>query len=156
MTPPIGKLRKRSEFLRVAAAQNKWVTPGLILQAMRRQPESSSSQEELCGSGAIRIGYTVTKKVGKAVERNRVRRRLRAAAAEVVPQLGKPGHDYVLIGRRVTLFRSYEDLKADLQFALKRVKTDRRKAERHPAAKRKPDASGTGASKSSVSNSGAS
>ena len=68
-----------------------------------------------------RVGFTVTKKVGNAVVRNRVRRRLRAAAAEVLPGGASPGTDYVLIGRTATLRRPYSDLVGDVEAALKRL-----------------------------------
>ena len=66
-----------------------------------------------------RVGFTVTRKVGNAVERNRARRRLRAAAADVLSQGAKRGHDYVLIARRETLRRDFADLLADLAGALR-------------------------------------
>ena len=56
----------------------------------------------------MRVGFTVTKKVGNAVVRNRVKRRLRAVAAEVFPRLGRAGTDYVVIGRLATLTRPFE------------------------------------------------
>lgn len=141
MTPVIGRLKKRPEFLKVAAARSKWVTPGLILQARRRLPpgeEASSllaggiaaddaAAEDAAAGGtaarevAVRIGFTVSRKVGNAVCRNRARRRLRAAASQVLPELGRPGFDYVLIGRSGTLDRSYAALIEDLRTALKRV-----------------------------------
>lgn len=71
--------------------------------------------------GVIRVGFTASRKVGTAVERNRARRRLRAAVAEVLPELGQPGHDYVMIARRATLSRGYGDLLNDLRMALKRL-----------------------------------
>ena len=105
-------LKKRSDFLAVAATQQKWITPGLILQARSREV-----------AGVARVGFTVTKKVGNAVVRNRIKRRLRALSVELLPTKGKAGHDYVLIGRRLALHRDYCDLKKDLAFALKRIKT---------------------------------
>lgn len=145
--PGIGRLRKRPEFLKVAAARHKWVTPGLILQSMRRQSASEVRSSSLAGSLAgpvsgplagplarppedpdnIRVGFTVSRKVGSAVARNRARRRLRAVAAKVIPELGQPGHDYVLIGRGGTLHRPYTALVEDLRTALVRIADDREK-----------------------------
>lgn len=66
----------------------------------------------------MRVGFTVSKKVGNAVERNRVRRRLRAAADKVLPAAGQPGRDYVVIGRKAALSRGFEDLVQDLKTAV--------------------------------------
>jgi len=68
-----------------------------------------------------RVGYTVSKRVGNAVERNRARRRLRAAAAAVLPAHARPGHDFVVIGVPATLTRAFADLAGDLRTALKHV-----------------------------------
>mgnify|MGYP003779575279 CR=1 FL=1 len=87
--------------------------PGLVLQALQKKSDDIPEQ--------IRFGLTVTKKVGNAVIRNRVRRRLRALALSILPQLGRGGFDYVLIGRVTTLERSYDELVKDLETALKRV-----------------------------------
>ena len=69
----------------------------------------------------LRVGFTVTKKVGNSVTRNRAKRRLRAAAAAVLPVRARPGHDLVLIGRAETLTRRFADLLADLTTALERL-----------------------------------
>lgn len=69
----------------------------------------------------IRLGITASRKVGNAVARNRVRRRLREAARLVLPTNAAPGHDYVLIGRAATLQRPFPMLLADLQSALRRL-----------------------------------
>lgn len=115
--PCIGRLKKRSEFLKVAAARSKWVTPGLILQERPRTAPSLDPD--------IRVGFTVSRKVGNAVHRNRARRRLRAAVQAVLGAHARPGTDYVLIGRRGTLERPYGALCDDLRVALKRVGTSR-------------------------------
>ncbi len=70
----------------------------------------------------MRVGFTVTKKVGNATVRNRARRRLRAAADRLLPDHGRPGNDIVLIGRRTTLDRPFTALVDDLETALRRLK----------------------------------
>lgn len=72
--------------------------------------------------GFMQIGYTVTKQTSKlAVERNRIKRRLRAIIAEILPAAARPGFDYVIIGKRDCLTRDYKDLKGDLKYALKKL-----------------------------------
>jgi ribonuclease P protein component len=121
MTDSIGRIKIRPDFLRAARSRRKWVAPGLILQARRR-----AAGEGVDPEAGIRVGFTASRKVGSAVERNRARRRLRAAVAEVLPELGEAGHDYVMIARRATLSRAYGDLLEDLRIALKRLAGERR------------------------------
>ncbi len=107
------RLKNRRDFLRLAKGR-KWITPGLIVQAAPRPPIGADRAAPRC----LRVGFTVTKKVGNAVERNRVRRRLIASTRALLPQYGKCGVDYVVIGRRATLTRPYERLLDDLKGAL--------------------------------------
>ena len=74
----------------------------------------------------IGVGFTASKKVGGAVERNRAKRRLRALADEVLPAAAEPGYDFVLIARRATLDRPLEQLRADLRQALTKTGSARR------------------------------
>lgn len=69
----------------------------------------------------MRVGFTVSRKVGNAVERNRARRRLRAAVAQVLGDNARPGYDFVVIGRAATLTRPFSALVSDLRIALKRL-----------------------------------
>ncbi|MDP6706491.1 MAG: ribonuclease P protein component [Alphaproteobacteria bacterium] len=117
MAAALGRLKRRSEFLRVAAAGRKWATPGLVLQARQR----ASTEGGMKAEQAARVGFTASKRVGNAVARNRAKRRLRAVAAEVLPLYAAPGHDYVVIGRQATLDRDWDDLKGDLEQALRRI-----------------------------------
>ena len=133
MMPTVGRLKTRPQFLKVAAARRKWVTPGLVLQAARR-PRGNDRAATSAEEPEVRVGFTVTKKVGNAVVRNRVKRRLRAAAAEVFPREGRAGTDYVVIGRLGTLERPYEALLADLEQAIARL--DR--PGRRPASHKEP------------------
>jgi ribonuclease P protein component len=119
----IGRLKRRAEFLQVAAANRKWVAPGLILQ-VRRQPSPESSSEQaapIARLEPVRVGFTASRKVGNSVKRNRARRRLRAVAATVLPH-AEPGMDFVLIARPATLDRDYQALVGDLVAGLKRLK----------------------------------
>jgi ribonuclease P protein component len=68
-----------------------------------------------------RFGFTVTKKLGGAVVRNRIRRRLKAAITLVADGIAKPDHDYVLVARLAAFDRDFEALKKDLERALHRV-----------------------------------
>jgi ribonuclease P protein component len=107
----VERLKRRSEFLRVAGPRKKWAMPGLVLQARRRDDQG----------GASRVGFTASRKVGGAVARNRAKRRLRVVAEQVIPAHGEYGYDYVLIARAGTAGRSFPALLKDLEAALKRV-----------------------------------
>jgi ribonuclease P protein component len=117
----LGRLKRRAEYLRVAARRTKAVGPGLILQAAPQERQDHESGGPKAESSEFRVGFTCSRKVGGSVERNRARRRLKAAAAELMPSLAKPGFDYVLIGRAETLRRPFKDLLQDLRAALKRL-----------------------------------
>lgn len=110
------RLKLRGDFLRVAAGR-KVVAPSLVLQAAA-QPETLTRR--------IRVGFTASRKVGNAVIRNRAKRRMRAAAARILPHQGKPGTDYVLIARADTADRPFSALVADLVGALHRIESSGR------------------------------
>jgi ribonuclease P protein component len=112
----VGRLKRRAEFLRVAGAGRKSVTPGLILQVAPRVEPAASP--EGC---APRVGFTASRKVGIAVERNRARRRLRAAVDQVMALHAAPDRDYVLIARAGTAKRPFAALLGDLEAALRQA-----------------------------------
>jgi len=119
------RLKRRREFLLVAAQGRKWVAPGLILQA---NPQSAAADPRRGADDvlqALRIGFTVSRKVGNAVVRNRVRRRLRAVAELVMPVRARVDCDYVVIGRRQSLTRPFPALVQDLELALRKVQAER-------------------------------
>ena len=103
------RLKQRADFL-AAAAGIKAPGTAFILQARARGDDAPA-----------RVGFTVSKKVGNAVERNRVRRRLREVVRLSAALPGQAGHDYVLIGRRAALEIPFERIAAEFAGALKRV-----------------------------------
>lgn len=109
----LATLKKRTEFLRVRSGR-RWSGQAFVLEA-RPRPDGAG------GPAGARFGFTVSKKIGSAVVRNRVRRRLRALAAALDPSQVRQGYDYVLIARPGAAERAYRDLKADLELALVRV-----------------------------------
>lgn len=103
------RLRQRADFI-AAAASLHVATPSFVLQGRRRDDD-----------GPLRVGYTVSKKVGNAPERNRVRRRLRELVRRDGASLMRSHCDYVLVGRRAALSRGFEAMRDDLKSALDRL-----------------------------------
>lgn len=123
------RIKTRPDFLRVAAKGRKWAAPGLILQVRPRTAKDPARNQ--LGPEMIRVGFTCSRKVGGAVERNRAKRRLRAVVDEIMPAMAKTGCDYVVIGRRATIGRPFDMLKKDLVTALR--KTGQLRAEEQPS-----------------------
>jgi ribonuclease P protein component len=106
----LGRLKNRADFLKMNTKGEKWVSHGLIIQAMPNDVNM------------MRVGFTVSKRTEKsAVKRNRIKRRLRAVAADVLPLYARPSCDYVLIGRPLTATRPYETLCNDLKWCLHKM-----------------------------------
>jgi ribonuclease P protein component len=88
--------------------------PGFVLQTAPVPADLEPS--------VVRVGFTVSRKVGNAVVRNRVRRRLREVARQIIPGQAQAGLDYVLVGRQGALKRDFAVLKDELVEALRRLK----------------------------------
>lgn len=88
-------------------------------------------------AGTMRVGFTVTKKIGNAVVRNRMKRRFRALAREVLPEHGLPGHDHVFIGREGGVERDFALLRSELLAALARAAAGKGDAPRRPRGERR-------------------
>ena len=125
------RLRQRADFL-AAATGAKAPVAGFVLQARLRSDE-----------GPPRVGFTVSKKVGNAVERNRVRRRLRELIRLTADGRVRSGHDYVMVGRRGALTVPFGRMIGDFATALGRVHAGRKA--RDPAASRANAAATTAA-----------
>jgi ribonuclease P protein component len=110
------RLKQRADFL-AAANGARVATAAFVLQARQRDDGAPA-----------RVGFTVSRKVGSAVERNRVRRRLRDIVRRASADELRPSRDYVLIGRRPALNWPFAQMQEDFRRALRRLE--------HPAARR--------------------
>lgn len=130
-TPPkpsgarLATLKRRAEFLRVRGG-GRWATPAFVLEGKQRSAAAAAD--------APRFGFTVSKQVGNAVERNRIKRRLKAAVRDVLLERARRDFDYVVIARRPALDTAFASLVSDLVEALKRVHVRGPRAPRGPAA----------------------
>lgn len=136
-------LKKRPEFL-AARKGARWACRLFVVEALPRpaSAEAASAVARGPSAGAAyqgpRFGFTVSKQNGKAVERNRIKRRLRAAVAQLQGRCARPMFDYVLIARRPALDAPFEALLADLETALERVSHGRRPGQRSQPSRSKP------------------
>jgi ribonuclease P protein component len=120
------RLRQRKDFL-AAAKGGRTATPGFVVQRRAREDDCP-----------VRIGFTVSRKVGTATERNRVRRRLREVVKRLDPISMRPHSDYVLVGRRDALGRDFATMVEDLRTALIRLERPTGRGERPPGGKTAP------------------
>jgi ribonuclease P protein component len=109
----IGTLNSRTDFLRIRGGA-RWSARAFLMEAKRRDRGDPVRDQP-------RIGFTVTKKLGSSVIRNRIRRRLRAAAADVLPVHGAGDCDYVVVAREPALRQPFAALVADMRTAVERV-----------------------------------
>lgn len=106
----LNRLTKRPDYLAVAATRRKWVTPSFILQAMQGAADTPP-----------RVGFTVSKKVGNAVARNRARRRLKEATRAIAPLHGSRGWSYVFVGRQAAISYPFDKMCSDIKWALAKL-----------------------------------
>ena len=106
----LGKITKRSDY--VKASRGQYIkTSSLFLQKVKRDDKKIP-----------RYGITASKKIGKAVERNRAKRRIRHAIKEVLPKYGKNGYDYVVVATIKTNKVSWKTVLNDLEKAFREIK----------------------------------
>lgn len=112
MTGRIETIKKRATFVQMNAHASRFVVSNFILQML---------EDPQIPDGEVRVGYTVTKKIGSAVVRNRVKRRLREAARKALGG-AKGGRHYVFIARAPALTCDFADLVSQMEFAFSRIK----------------------------------
>lgn len=109
-TSGIGRITARPDYLAVGGSGRKWVTPSFIMQALPG-----------VGEAPAKVGFTVSKKVGNAVQRSRAKRRLKEAARMQFPGHAPDGWSFVLIGRTAAIAYPFEKLQADMRWALAKL-----------------------------------
>jgi ribonuclease P protein component len=144
----IATLKRRAEFLRLRGGR-KWSTPAFVIEMRARDPADAPTAP-VNRPGPARFGFTATKKLGNAVMRNRIRRRLKEAVRLAAPGCAREGCDYVLIARDAAADRPFDVLKQDLIDAFGRLADPSRNhgrpsGRRDPARSAQTRASGPGA-----------
>ena len=148
-------LKKRAEFQRVRGGGRATAAAFILEGKLRQQSLSPDTLTKKPTAHALRshvtdgprFGFTITKKIGNAVIRNRIRRRLRAALVQISPLVARPGTDYVLVARLPASSQNFASLVADLKVAFERVHAPTSKASPSPkpnpkSEKPRPDEKG--------------
>ena len=147
----IATLKRRAEFLRIRGGR-RWSTPAFVIEMRARSDGERPMRAEMGAqairqdqeiveprapqaSGPARFGFTVTKKLGNAVARNRIRRRLREAVRLVAPGRAREGCDYVLIGREAAATRPFSALERDLSAAFAALHAPAKASQRSQGAR---------------------
>ena len=99
-------IKKRVDFLKVSKNGKKIFTKGFVLQKYKRTMDSKND--------SIRIGFTITKKIGGAVIRNKIKRRFRTIIREIFSKYLRKNYDYVIIANKKSLIMDYKELKSDV------------------------------------------
>ena len=133
-------LKSRPEFLAVRGG----VKSSVAVCLMEAKPRTPSPARSL--SPGPRFGFTVTKKLGGAVVRNRIRRRLKAAIGQLAAAEARDGFDYVIVARSAALDRPFSDMLDDLRRAFRGVHTPQaqrqQRLDKRPNTMKKPDRRG--------------
>ncbi len=109
-------IKKRRDFLSATSSGKKFIVNSFILQMVKR------ADGHPVPADVVRVGFTVTKKMGNAVVRNRIKRRLREAARPSLAKHGVSGHDFVIISRHKAFDCDFKDLLRDMEFAFRRIR----------------------------------
>ena len=99
-------IKKRIDFIKVRKNGKKFFTKGFILQKYKRKV--------LLEKNTARVGFTITKRIGGAVIRNKIKRRFKAIFKEIFNSYLKKNYDYVIIPNKKSLLINYKDLKSDI------------------------------------------
>ncbi|NCB49850.1 MAG: ribonuclease P protein component [Alphaproteobacteria bacterium] len=110
------RLKKRRQFVLLSKLGSRFITPSFIMLCLKQTRQFSKLQPK---TDSPRIGFTVTKRLGKAVDRNFIKRRLRAASAETLNEFAQRGYDYVVIARKDATLRKFTDLVDDFRRSFK-------------------------------------
>jgi ribonuclease P protein component len=131
--PKLHRLKRRAEFLRAASGKRIHAKAfSLQMAPSVTAAPAAGAHDQGTPPGPPRFGFTVTKKIGNAVVRNRIRRRLKEAVRTLEPLPARPGHDYVLIARIDALRAPFAALKGELVRALGRIESGKMKAAGSP------------------------